>query len=316
MLCPFCLTNLKGPVNLCASCDHKLPSDYVRYHSGLLARFRPPAIVSVVGFSGHGKTVYLASLYYALQNVIPEAWDAFSRQGLTFESLKVLHDNLDRLKRGNLPDPTPHVFPEPNIDRLYKIPRFGDRTLLIYDTQGEAFDLISEESFQRFAGFVRHSPCVLFLISLSDMTERDGFEDTVGDKMHQLLERYNVGMSAMGVRVPFQHLIVVYTKADSLLSGFDIPGEIAKYLESSEVDTLADVGGYLQRMSHNSSLLRDFTRRKLKATVFLNNAKLHFKSSEFCAVSALGSNPTGLRLTERIAPRRVIDPLLWVLEKS
>jgi hypothetical protein len=280
-----------------------------------MARFRPPAIVSVVGFSGHGKTVYLASLYYVLQNLVPRAWKAFYRQGLTFETLKVLHHNLSMLKSGELPASTPHVFPEPNIDRLFKIPRFGDRTLLIYDPQGEAFDVVREDSFQKFAGFVKHSQCVLFLISLSDMME-GGFQDSVADEMHRLLERYNVGMSEMGIRDSFQHLMVVYTKADSLLSDFRLPAEITKYLENGEVETLGDVRSYLQGMHHNSELLLEFTREELQAANFLNNAKDHFKSVDFCAVSALGSKPTGDRLAERIAPRRVIDPLLWVLEKS
>jgi hypothetical protein len=321
MLCPFCLTNLKPHASLCPYCQRQLPSEYVTYHSGLLARFTQPAIVSVIGFSGHGKTVYLASLYYALQNLMPRAWAAFYRQGLTMETLKVLYQNLSMLKRGELPDSTQLVFPEPNIDRLNKIPRFGNRTLLVYDPPGEAFDLTEDDSLQRFAGFVKYSRCALFLVSLNDMMKE--FEEAdvdlqgaVADEMYRLLERYNVGMKKMGAPDRFQHLIVVYTKADCLLSDFGLPDQIKTYLENPEVETLRDVQAYLRVMRQNSALLRDFTSQELNAVGFLSNAKDHFKSVEFCAVSALGSEPKGQRLTERIAPRRVMDPLLWVLEKS
>jgi hypothetical protein len=120
----------------------------------------------------------------------------------------------------------------------------------------------------------------------------------------------------MGAPDGFQHLIVVYTKADCLLDGFGLPDPIKTYLEDPEVDTLRDVQAYLRVMRQNSLLLKDFTSQELNAAGFLSNAYDHFKSVEFCAVSALGSEPKDQRLTERIAPRRVMDPLLWVLEKS
>lgn len=316
MLCPFCLTNIKSDIKLCSSCQRPLPAEYVTYHSGWLARFKPPAIVSVIGFGGHGKTVYLASLYFVLQNLAPRAWEAFFRQGLTMNTLKVLYQNLALLKRGELPDPTVMVFPEPNIDRLHNIPQFGNRTLLLYDPPGEAFELSEDDSLLRFAGFVKQSPCALFLVSLTDMMKQFESEDAVADEMHRLLERYNIGMKDMGARVNAQHLVVVYTKADRLLSQSDFPAEVAKYLENSEVDSLHDIRGYVQEMKKNSLLLRDFTKRTLNAGNFLHNALAHFRSVEFCAVSALGSEPVDGKLAERIAPRRVIDPLLWVLEKS
>jgi hypothetical protein len=317
MLCPFCLTNLQPRTATCTACQRQLPPEYVACHSGGWWRNHQPAIVSVIGFSGHGKTVYLASLYYALQNLVPRAWKDFFRQGLTMKTLQMLYQNLSLLKRGELPDSTQLVFPEPNIDRLFKIPQFGDRTLLIYDPPGEAFELGEDESLQRFAGFVRHSRCALFLVSLKDMMEEFQSEEAVADEMHRLLERYNIGMTQMGARDGLQHLIVVYTKGDLLPSHFNaLPDKITKYLEHSEMETLHDIRAYLQGMKQNSRLLHDFSLDTLNASGFLNNARAHFKSVEFCAVSALGSQPIGNKLAERIAPRRVMDPLLWVLEKS
>jgi len=45
-------------------------------------------------------------------------------------------------------------------------------------------------------------------------------------------------------------------------------------------------------------------------------ADKHFKSVTFSMVSALGAQPHGQQLSAPIAPRRVLDPLFWVMEKS
>ncbi|HEY0171063.1 MAG TPA: hypothetical protein VGB98_08565 [Pyrinomonadaceae bacterium] len=317
MLCPFCLTELQPRASQCGPCSRHLPSDYVKAHGNWWRK--KPAIVSVIGFSGHGKTVYLASLFYALQKLAPNAWAGFYRQGLTLKTLEMLYRNLDLLMEGRLPDSTQPGFPEPNIDRLHKIPQFGDRTLLIYDPPGEAFELLGEEGeyIQKHAGFVRHSRCALFLVSLKDMMTRFETTDAVANEMHRLLETYNVGMTNMGAPRRSQHLIVVYTKGDLLPGNFEgLPEEVADYLERDGVTSLRELGSYMEGMRRNSRLLREFSRGVLNAENFLGNADDHFKTVEFCAVSALGAQPVGDRLSERITPRRVLDPLLWVLEKS
>lgn len=311
MLCPFCLSTIRSDIELCSSCQHELPSDYVECHSGWLSR--APAIVSIIGFGGHGKTVYLASLFYVLQNQVSDAWGEFFREALTMDTLRVVYENLRLLKNGQMPEPTQGVFPVPNIDRLHDIPKFGDRTLIMYDPKGEAFEARQDDSLQTLAGFVKHSPCALFLISLTDLITQFESEDAVADEMDRLLQRYNVGLMGAKRR---QHLIVVYTKADLLLDQRGFPPEVIKCLENSGVDGISDINKYMLEMKKNSQLLRDFTERTMKARNFLNNARKKFKSVEFCAVSSLGSQPSGDRLAERVTPRRVLDPLLWVLRKS
>jgi hypothetical protein len=36
----------------------------------------------------------------------------------------------------------------------------------------------------------------------------------------------------------------------------------------------------------------------------------------FSIISALGTEPQGARLSVEIVPRRILDPVLWVMEKS
>ena len=65
-----------------------------------------------------------------------------------------------------------------------------------------------------------------------------------------------------------------------------------------------------------SKSLEQFTTDSLEAHRFLNQARRYFQSVTFTAVSSLGSQPRNGEMEEQIAPRRVLDPLLWVLSKS
>ena len=84
MLCPFCLEKTPSGQPTCRHCDEGLPVMYVNTHK----RRRPPYIVSLVGFSGHRKTVYLASLLYTLQARLTRVWPGFYRRGLSQETVK------------------------------------------------------------------------------------------------------------------------------------------------------------------------------------------------------------------------------------
>ena len=59
-----------------------------------------------------------------------------------------------------------------------------------------------------------------------------------------------------------------------------------------------------------------FTEQELNAHEFVNAAESNFKSLNFSIISALGTEPEGARLTVEIVPRRILDPVLFVIEKS
>jgi len=265
-------------------------------------------MMSAVGFSGHGKTVYLASLFHLLQTGLCRAWPKFRRQALNQNSVNVLYHNLKLLKTGTLPESTRRIFPEPSIHLLSGMPRLGERIVLIFDPPGEAFN--EDVGVEKYAGFVQRAKSVMFLISLSDMDE------PVGHEMHRLLETYTLGMSRMKTRKRRQHLIVVYTKADLLTGRVEDWSDLLTYLRQSELDTVTDVRKYSRLMHDISAALADFTASSLGALGFLHLAHDYFKSVAFCAVSALGSAPEGGKLLVNVEPRRVIDPLFWVIEKS
>lgn len=317
MLCPFCLSDERfrrqpagtASVFLCPACNEQLPALYVQRY-----RAYPPVVISAVGFRQHGKTVYLASLFYALKRLrLPQYWPTFFTMALNEDSLDTIYGNVRMLESGELPLSTPKNFPRPTMLRLEDIPFFRqvDYTLLCYDTGGESFERPTQ--LVQYAGFVRRARSAMFLISPTDL-------EHPAQEMHKLLNTYVVGMGELGGQTQDQHLVVVYTKADRLPA--HVPGwkqdwrELNDYLLEGSMDSLAQPRGYVRRMRRISDRLAEFTEGELQAYEFLNMTRAHFKSVVFAIVSSLGAEPDQGHMPVQIAPRRVLDPLLWMIERT
>lgn len=307
--CPYCLTVVPKADN-CESCKEPLHKLYQKHSDGN----HPPELISIVGFSGHGKTVYLASLLYALTYEIQQAWPGFFRRSLDQHAIDHLRRNMDILRGGDLPDSTRLNFPKPSIQQLQHMPGYRSRVVALYDPPGEAFDV--DQRIEKYARFVAQARATFFLISLEDL------EPPYGGEMHRLLEVYTLGMANLDAKSHQQHLIVVFTKADALLNEF-LSGKptLVNYLDDDSPMLLQDMSTYFAQMQSTSEALSQFVRTELQAENFDNLAQDEFKSVTYCIVSALGSPPEiseeqEAKLSVAIQPRRVLDPLLWLLEKT
>lgn len=315
MLCPFCLDNVKvngspqtteaGGGYECPNgqCRQTIPIAYVKDY-----RKFPPVVVSSVGFRAHGKTVYIASLFYLLKFAgIGKHWPYFHATALNQESLDLVYENVKMLMGGELPPATPQNFPRPTIIRIQGVPIQRNCTLLFYDTAGESF--AQANRYVRFAGFVRRAKTALFLVSLEDMKNPK-------IELDKLLNTYFLGMTDLGGNTQDQHLAVVLTKADALAKALSGRPELFHYLTEGMVDGLAAPSGYMQRLYGISRGVRDYIETELGASDFLAATRNHFRSTTFSLVSALGAKPIGKRLPAGFAPRRVFDPLLVLMNKS
>ena len=302
MLCPYCLHDTAPPT--CTNCKETLPPLYVSRHGNASGS----AIFSAVGFSGHGKTVYLAALLHAMEKDLTRVWPRFYRQGLDMEAVRSVQQNLTLLQQGTLPESTRRNFPRPSLHLLRDMPVFGSRHLLMYDPPGEAFE--TDEGIERYAHFVHRAKVVLFLVSLVDLPEPRGSE------MGRLLETYVLGMTRMKAKTRDQHLVVVFTKADWLKGQFAKCPITLQHLNAVDAELLSNPRKYLDRLKAVSDELAKFTNVELGARAFARLAKESFHSARYCAASALGSPPEDGRLTTAMEPRGVVDPLLWVLDKS
>jgi len=270
----------------------------------------PKAILSTVGFSGHGKTVFLASLLHELDTTLPSLWPNYYRLALNQEAVNTLKQNLSILTRGDLPESTRRNFPAPSIHQLNNIAQIGNRVLIAYDPPGEAFE--SDELIESYAHFVRGSPTVIFIISLKDLAEPRG------EEAYRLLNNYLLGMARLGAKTRNQHLIVTFTKADQLLAELERYPLVLQHLATPAENQVRRPKDYLKQLKLVSAELEKFTLQDLRAQNFINlvRARNNFKSYQFCAVSALGSAPENGHLASNFQPKRVVDPLIWVLDKA
>jgi serine/threonine-protein kinase len=334
MICPYCVEDVPAHSQQHHECkrvkDKPFPPFYLDYHGGESST--DPLVLSVVGFPGHGKTVYLCALFDYLDNHLTYIWPGFFNHVLDQESLSLLNNNRRSLREGILPSRTDQSFPRPGIFRLTKMPQhavsnglspLADTTVLIYDPPGEAFS--TEDKIVNFASFVKHSRCVLFLVDVTALG------DSIADEMAKLLDTYVLGMRRMGIEKKSQHMIVVYTKSDEMkvsvpefASFLEREPRLNDYLDQQRPATLTDPRAHFNQLEDISRLLESFTWSELKAARFINVAEDWFASVSYTVVSSLGAAPeeanngngTVQRLTVRMSPRGVADPLLYVLAKS
>lgn len=328
MICPYCLDDVANDAERHEECrivkDRAFPRFYIDFHGGDGAA--EPVIFSVVGFSGHGKTVYLCALFDFLDNQMTEVWPGFYNHVLDQDSLSRLVANRKILNQGILPDRTGPSFPRPGIFRLRKMAQaqddgkfLKDTTMLIYDPAGEAFE--TEDKIVELAGFVRRSKCVLFLIDINAL------RDSIADGMARLLDTYVLGMRRMGIEQRSQHLIVVYTKSDEMRASLpEFQCYLSKeptlnaHLNEQISKTLLNPFEHLNELERISHSLAGFTRSELRAGRFIHEADDWFATVSYTAVSSLGFAPedseSARKLTAKMSPRCVADPLLLVLAKS
>lgn len=304
MICPYCAKDVADGSQRHHGCeatncnDKPFPPLYLDHHGG--EGRAEPIVLSVVGFSGHGKTVFLCALFDYLDDHLTYLWrNNFHNLVLDQESLSMLNFKRDLLRGGRLPPPTESDFLRPGIFRLTHMPHSAgnnglppleDTTVLIYDPPGEAFE--TEDKIVKFASFVKRSSCVLFLVDLTALG------NSIAHEMAELLDTYVLGMRRMGIEQQSQHLIVVYTKSDEIKVSvpeftklLEREPWLSDYLSQQRPATLANPHEHFKVLENVSGLLEEFTWSDLRGARFIHIARDWFASVSFTAVSSLGAAP-------------------------
>lgn len=312
MHCPFCFKEARFrqerreswhmPVYLCPNCRKEVPGPYVRHDHNY-----PPVAASVIGYRGHGKTRYCATLFKVLKEHVSKHWPTFYAMEVDEESRSIVQRLIALLQGASQSGP---IFSRPVLMRMHGIPFQTNCTWLCYDPAGEPFT--NPTRLVQYVSFMQRAQTAMFLISIPDL------EDAEAPRaMHDLLNVYVLGMRGLSVSTQGQHLIVVFTKADAMAARFSQPwGRLWTYLIEGSTDSLAHPKGYMKQMRVVSAQLREFTRRELRAAEFINMAETCFRSVEFSVVSTIGAKLSGKPLPTEISSCRVLDPLLWTMEKS
>lgn len=313
MLCPFCLKENtitkveEGGRTKYVCSEHPEPTIPIIYaEKDKLQR----DLISAIGFRGHGKSAYFTSLFASLDSLSHrDIWPRFSYNPVNEQSLDIVYTNVKAFNEGKLPAATPVNFPIPTIVEFSDMPKFKDRFLIFYDTGGENFERASR--LIKNAEFVKKSQTAIFFISLNDINYNPR-------EMHRLLSVYIQGLKEIGGNPKEQQLLVVLTKGDLLSKKLEEYPAIGEYLIKGSVKDprYSNIRSQMSEMKKISKHLKHFLEDDIGAGSFIQLGRKNFKNVEFCIISALGSAPTGDQLDINATPKRIFDPIIWVMYNS
>ena len=298
---------------ICPHCHNDIPKS---------AGYAPGTIISFVGASQAGKSVYLTSLIHALKTNTPRNFNIFCTPINHEMSKKFKYQYEDPLiENGQLLDPTqmekqqePFIFTFSFADE-----RKPEINIAFFDIAGEG--MIDSSYLEIYAAHIRNSTGLMFIvdplqfrslgrkIQLKNNIEYDlrSFEEPV-DVLGGLVENY-ISMESNSIsKIP---TAVILTKTD-LLEALD-----GEYISSNghmfsnfthrgyfDLSAFENIGGEVEEFIDRAD------------PNFCNALKRRFGDSGFFAVSALGSCPDAKsRRVASFSPMRVEEPFLWLLYK-
>jgi hypothetical protein len=308
-------------LSFCEKKNRHIPRSFVES----LKKKLPLVYFFTIGYSGHGKTCFLSSLFYFLYHFVVQKWQDFSLLGLNQETLDKLHKTyIDVLEDLRLPAKTPIMFPEPLILKAQKVPFLNgkklfsnkpqDLVLVFYDAGGGTFDM--DQKITENLPVIKNMPTLVFLIDLPGMLGKEPGGKTANQaaerKIHGLLNVVHNAIEKLGQQKK-KKLIICFTKADLMAGDEDRYGPLATWLYDSFSDEFPgpdNLEFYLKELLQFSRILENHFA--LSFPLAYNTLKNNFKEIYFSTFSALGSDPEHgtLKLLE---PKRIFDPLFLTL---
>lgn len=309
--CPYCFEKMEPEkaiegINVnykCSKNNETIPREFIE--KGNI----PKTSIGLVGYTGHGKTVYITSLFFLLKELQNKWGDDYYLSCLDDNTSDVMYVRIPKFKKGELPDSTPINFSSPALIFFRNIPYIGDYFVSIYDIGGGVFE--RSRGITEQGRFIAYCDTVLFIMSIYDSGEN------WIDRIHQLLNNYHrSAYGDLGIKLSKkQNLIVVLTKADLLIeNNVQLTPELSDYLNNTEHNP----ENIIKNRTEISNRIRKWLI-SMGCRGFVNMAKDNFKSVEYTIVSATGAAPVGRNLAHNIdqnTPKRVLEPFIYALDKN
>lgn len=302
---------------LCPKCHNELP---------ITAGKAPSNIISIVGASQVGKSVYMTSLIHTLQNTTANHFNA-ACMPLNAQISRKFREQYEAplFERGQLLDSTQkEQRQEPFIFQfVFKDSEKAPLILVFFDVAGEG--MVDREYLEIYAAHVKNSAGILFLVDpLQIKTIRDRFLLHAGDEPGEFTARYDEPREV--VITLFEHFIgyqeqsktniptaVVLTKSDMLHAIKEEEGTYIKpnsnmfrnfvhqqYLNTAEFENMnGEVSRFIEKVDRP----------------FKDALEVYFTNVAYFAVSALGSNPVNQKVSGVVTPVRVDEPFIWLLHQ-
>ena len=302
---------------LCPQCHNELP---------VTAGKAPSNIISIIGASQVGKSVYMTSLINTLQHYTADHFDAACMPLNAEISRRFRADYEEPLfERGDLLDSTQkEKLQEPFIFQfVFKDEDKAPLTLVFFDVAGEG--MVEQDYLGLHGQHIKNSAGILFMVDpLQIRSIRDKIRINLGNEPGEWTPRYDeprdVVLTMFGDFIAYQDkaktnipTAVVLTKSDMLHSLKDEEGDYIKsnsnvfrnmvHRDYFDLTEFENIDGEIRRFIEKVD-------RPFKGTM-----DVYFKDTAYFAVSALGSNPVDMKLQGVVSPIRVDEPFLWLLYK-
>lgn len=304
---------------LCPHCHNELP---------ITAGKVPSNIISIVGASQVGKSVYMTSLIHTLQNVTAANFNA---------ACMPLNAEISRRFRNH--------YHEPLFERgvVLGITQLGERQepfifqftfkdetipplmLVFFDAAGEG--MVSQEYMDVYAAHIKNSSGILFMVDpLQIRTIRDRLLVNMDAESEQgeIAARYDEPREV--VLTMYENFIghenrgkteiptaIVLTKSDMLQHLKEEDGEYIRANSNVFNNYVHTRHLNLTEYENINGEVRRFIERVDRP--FKDAVDVIFTDTSYFAVSALGSNPVNKKVTGVINPIRVDEPFIWLMYK-
>jgi hypothetical protein len=300
-------------VIMCPNCKTNLPIEYVRRSDQIT-----PCFVQMVGWSSHGKSVYLQTLTSMIMRLSVFWRNTYIYSPQTNPTLTYTRQVKEYLRTGVMPDATHMDIQEAYIMQLLGMERWGNRTIVVRDVAGESFNNL--EYSVKYTPYLIHVPTVIMFFSPFDLKESNF---SVDELMNGYIQTFFTNDNS--IQKKKRTAIITISKADLLLN--ELPSSISDYLISdpfsgviqpgdvNENPAHVDINQYMQRMYQISEEIKNWidqttSGHNLLMLAYENNIQL-----KFSIVSSTGSPvPDDRKLKIGIRPLRVLDPLFWTLD--
>ncbi|MFD0586530.1 hypothetical protein ACFQZE_00845 [Paenibacillus sp. GCM10027627] len=302
---------------LCPFCHNELP---------VTAGKVPSNIISIIGASQVGKSVYMTSLIHTLQHTTADHFNA-ACMPLNAEISRKFRMNYEEplFERGDLLASTQkEKMQEPFIFQfVFKDEEKPPLTLVFFDVAGEG--MVEQDYLGLHGQHIKNSAGILFLVDpLQIRSIREKIRIQHGDKPGEWVSQYDeprdVVLTLFGDFIAYQEksktdipTAVVLTKSDMLHSLKDEEGEYIKS-NSNVFNNMVHRNYFnLTEFENIDGEIRRFIEKVDRP--FKGTMDVYFTQTAYYAVSALGSNPVDQKLQTVVSPIRVDEPFLWLLHK-
>ncbi|MNO21475.1 hypothetical protein D3C76_112490 [compost metagenome] len=302
---------------LCPHCHNELP---------VTAGKVPSNVISIIGASQVGKSVYMTSLIHTLQNTTADHFDAacmplnaeISRKFRTLyeEPLFERGDLLASTQKEKMQEPFIFQF-------VFRDESKPPLTLVFFDVAGEG--MVDQDYLGLQGQHIKNSSGLLFMVDpLQIRSIREKIRINVGDTPGEWVSQYDeprdVVLTMFGDFIAYEDkgktdipTAVVLTKSDMLHSLKDEDGEYIK--SNSNIFNNVIHRKYFNKTEFTNidGEIRRFIEKVDRP--FKGTMDVYFKDTGYFAVSALGSNPIDQKLQNVVQPIRVDEPFIWLLYK-